>query len=254
MKTKLFFWVTILLIFCNRTFSQGTWMPFDSSGRQALEVLNIQSNSKQLSFDVNVHGIYIKDSLVKNTLFERVGLPGADPLDSIGKPEVSYYSKLLAIPQCDSMILTIVPMDSVELTNFILYPRPLFQFDSIQNLTVEVFDLDSNAYSNNSFYPNATCLVQNYTSLRDQNLGRITYYPMKYNPVTQSLIIYTTFHVNIAFINPSTDVNIDVGMFGNVASTTLLNYTLTTRHAVPGTQNIPGSVRWKDPIGRADTI
>jgi hypothetical protein len=59
---------------------------------------------------------------------------------------------------------------------------------------------------------------------RAQRYAEIAFYPVRYNPVTQTLSVATAVEVTLTFINATTPVNVNLGIFNNVAAHTMVNY------------------------------
>jgi hypothetical protein len=97
---------------CNHSFSQGTWVRLDSTGRTNLEITNLNSSAKVLSFNVVLHGFYYCDTVVNSIEFKRIFMQGCTLPDSIGKPELPYYNKLFAMPVWDSISIEVKAQDS----------------------------------------------------------------------------------------------------------------------------------------------
>jgi hypothetical protein len=158
MKTNLFY-LFILLFGTNNIFSQSPWIPLDASGRTTLEITNLQSTREALNFTVTLHGFYSQDTTVNSMTFQRIFLPNGSLLDSVGTPEIPFYTTLLAIPACDSIQFNIEPLDSTTLLGYNIFPTPEIQYDSIIKELVMKFFMDPGAYSQNDFLPVNTCIT-----------------------------------------------------------------------------------------------
>jgi hypothetical protein len=49
-------------------------------------------------------------------------------------------------------------------------------------------------------------------------------HPLQFNPVTGQLQVATEMSISLSFVNPTTTVNVNIGIFNNVATNTFLNY------------------------------
>lgn len=67
------------------------------------------SSNDSVTFNVKIPGMYSEtvDSL------QRIWIPGHNKMDSVGFPELSVVSYLVAIPDCDSMTLSFKPFYSL---------------------------------------------------------------------------------------------------------------------------------------------
>jgi hypothetical protein len=245
MKTKLVFCLLWLFFCWDIANSQGTWVAFDATGRTNPEITKLSSTSTELSFNVVFHGFYLADTVVNSTVFKKIFMQGCRLPDAVGKPELPYYTKLFAMPDCDSIHIDVNAEDSAIFGGYTVFPVPYSLYDSLTNGTTMVFTMDSSAYSQNFYSPVNISIANKDGSLRDQKLGRISCFPFKYNPVTGSLIAYKSIIVKIIFRNPISDVNTDVGIFGNIANKTLFNYSLNSRSAKEVDRpELPGTVTW----------
>ena len=235
--------------------SQNNWIPLDSLSQRNLEILDIKSTMQELSFIVKFHGFFSSDTIINSQQFQRIYFPNSNNIDSIGKPELPIYSKLFAMPDCDSIKVDIEFIDSTLLDEYNIFPTPKYIYDSSENSFLPSFYIDSISYEQNSFIPFNIINIKNYGSLREQKLGIFNFYPLKYNPFTDQLIAYKQIFIKVSFINPSTQINVEVGLFGNIANKTLLNYSLNSRKANSNENpNISGQVYWITDLSNASTI
>ena len=123
MKKTIFSFCICLLSFFS--FSQS-WIEFVPAGATEPIVNVLRSDSLLVEFEVMVPGMY--DTQIDT--FNRVEIKGHTKLDSVGFPEVPVVSFLVAIPYCDSINLTINPLDSSLFSGYNIYPAPEFVKDT----------------------------------------------------------------------------------------------------------------------------
>ena len=67
----------------------------------------LTSNNSEVIFTVNIPGMYVKDEVG----YQRLRIEGCGKTDSTGFPELPLLKYLSAVPQCDSIIYDIIPLD-----------------------------------------------------------------------------------------------------------------------------------------------
>jgi len=114
----------------------------------------------------------------------------------------------------------------------------------------EVFALNSSAYQQNSFAPNARYGVTETGALREQHYVTLEMNPIRFNQVTGQLEVVTEMEVTLTFNNPTTTVNANTGIFNKVATSAFINYedsgmsTLVNDSAFEKAGFVPGTVTW----------
>lgn len=226
--------------------SQPIWVPFGSSNQKEPNVQLITSTKFEVSFEVEFFGMNVNTFQRGSEQFQRITIPGAQALGLIGSPELISYSKLLAIPECGPLSVQVLVLDSVVYGNYNIYPVPITeQIDSASMLIDrEYFTYDSLAYSTNAFSPSSQFNATLSGYLREQKLATAEITPLKYNPYSDSLIVYKKLRITVQFEDPNTDCNAELGYFGNLAHNSILNYNLNNRPASSASPAATGSVTW----------
>ena len=80
----------------------------------------LTSNDTLVKFNVLIPGMFETPT----DTFNRVNIKEHTKMDSMGFPEMPIVSFLVAIPNCDSVILNIKIMDSTQFTGYNIYPAP----------------------------------------------------------------------------------------------------------------------------------
>ncbi|MGA3015074.1 MAG: C25 family cysteine peptidase, partial [Bacteroidales bacterium] len=160
------------------------------------------------------------------TLFDRLSLVGGIKDCQFGSPEIPSIQKLLAIPECKGEIISHTITDSLVFNHYNVYPKPEIVNDSSNGkvLRIESFVYDSNAYLKNTYTPQTIVGLHNYGYIRSQRVAQIYINPVRFNPITHSLITYSRINITIKFKNPSSNINVNAGIFNNVLSHALINY------------------------------
>ncbi len=110
---------------------------------------------------------------------------------------------------------------------------------------VETFMKNDSIYQINGWMPEQRLELLERSFLRNQRMVKLGAYPIKYNPYTHQLIVYTRFDIIIHFYNSQTEINVDNGFFTNLTSKVLLNYNSDQVPSLPPTPApVSGSVQW----------
>jgi len=203
------------------------WVNFTKTTPEAPIVNLTASDNQAVSFTVEVCGMYKQDITEGSETFQRVSVPQSGTLTVIGEPELPVFRQLVAIPECTDVTLSANITGQTTFSNYNIYPVPTLQ--EVQNTdgTVyveEVFTKDAAAYAQNLYYPGMNAEIVSTGYLRGQKYVEVFIYPVQFNPVLQQLTVYTNYQLTLSFTNPTTAVNINTGIFNNVANNTMLNY------------------------------
>ena len=224
---KLIFALSFTLLFLNCIFAQQQWVEFTSSTPAQPDVQLIVSENSNVSFSVDVYGMYSENITEQGTTYQRINIPGSGKTFITGEPEMPIIRQLIAIPECDDVTLTISVTGQMTMNNYYIYPVP--ELVEVQNpdstvFLAEQFYIDQTAYNTNQNYPPVNAEIKSFGYLRDQKYAEVYIYPVQFNPATQQLQITTNYELTLNFINPSTAVNVNTGIFNNVATNAMLNY------------------------------
>ncbi|MCK4677639.1 MAG: right-handed parallel beta-helix repeat-containing protein, partial [Bacteroidales bacterium] len=225
------------------------WVPFTKSDPEAPIINLTQSDNQQVEFTVEVCGMYQTDTVVNSTSFQRIIIPGGGRFIVTGEPEMPYIRQLIAIPECDSVVLSVNVTSSSTMQNYYVYPAPDYVEVTNPDSTVyleEVFYFDTVAYNTNLYYPLVNAEINSTGYFRDQKYAEVFIYPVQFNPVSEEIHVNEEYEITLSFVNPSTPVNANVGIFNNIATNTMLNYPTTGVSAVINDNVDPdGTVQWK---------
>lgn len=248
MKTQILSFLFLLLGI--NLFSQ-TWISFDgiTQSPKKPEIMLVSSNNQEVSIDFNLFGT--NSTIVNNNgiNYQRLQIPSCINSISTGYPELPVISKMIAIPECTSIVATITNASEMTYTNYTIYPAPEIVGQYVDEIysTSEVFTKNETAYSLNNFSPQNRIEISTTGHIRDQKYAQFAFYPIQYNPVTGCINVITSCTINIEFIGATTDVNIPTGLFNNVVSNSLFNYPGDGKTAsTPSNSLEESSVSWID--------
>jgi len=218
---KIFFFIIIILWHSTALWSQN-WVELAGKEPTQPEITLTNSNSQQVTFTVRLFGFFSNQKTEAGIIYQRLSIPGYGVSGAVGKPEIPVIKQCIAIPECSNISCSVQIMASDSLSNYFVYPVPNLQF--INNVWKEIFTIDSSAYQTNTYFPAKYYSVSEKGLMRNQRFVVLDIYPIQFNPATKKLQVVTEMEVTLTFDNPTTDVNVNVGIFNNVATHTFLNF------------------------------
>jgi hypothetical protein len=214
--------ITAFMIVSIFSYSQE-WVEFSASESNSPQLTLSSSNDTIVEFEINVPGMY--STAIDS--FNRVEIKNHFKLDSVGFPEIPVISYLVAIPSCDSVILNLTLLDSIRFSDVNIYPAPELVPDTLSGgaiALIEQFSYYSAAYSTDDWFPGVVAETIDKGAIRDQQVVRVLFYPVQFNPVDKEILAYSKVRFTLNFNNASGSINKDVGIFNEVVGNTLINY------------------------------
>ncbi|MDR0207191.1 MAG: C25 family cysteine peptidase [Bacteroidales bacterium] len=215
--------IFIAIVFCTTTLWAQTWVGLTDTVPAEPEITLINSTNQQVSFTVELSGFYATSTTEKGITYQRLSIPGCGVAGEVGTPEMPIITQRIAIPKCSGVNYSVQITASQTLQGYRVYPVPEHETDSSGRLS-EVFAINELAYQTNAFTPVESYAVLESGALRNQHFVQLELHPLKFNPVTGQLQVATQMSITLSFVNPTTSVNVNTGIFNNVATNTFLNY------------------------------
>lgn len=111
------------VLFSTLAWSQ-TWVTFSQTSPTEPRVVLSSSSTQQVSFSVDIGGMYKTDIQENGTNYQRISIPGNTVSNNAGEPELPIVRKLIAIPECDNVSLTTNVTSQNTYSNYLIYPSP----------------------------------------------------------------------------------------------------------------------------------
>src|SRR3972149_9736076 len=221
-KIMLFLFVLIL-----HFFAQDNWVSFYKQESTAPTVKLLSSNNNNVSFFVQINGMSVSNKNVDKVTYQSLSIPDAEVITQEGLPQVPVITKLIAIPDCDDVSLSITPSNELVFSDYNILPAPRFDKKKWQDGTdriEQVFEENKNIYSSNIDFPGKYGEIIEVGYCRDQKIARVAIYPLQFNPMTKTIKVITDYDINLSFTNPTSGVNKELGIFRNAMHNVALNY------------------------------
>jgi len=228
--------------------SQPQWVGFSGNQPSKPQVNLMISTNQKILYQVQIPGMNQESRTFNGITYQRLSMLGGQKWGDPGYPELPSIGKLLAIPECTGMDISVVFTDSIVFDGYNVYPTPTIVKDTSGGSPhlVEQFVKNDSIYGLNQSFPSVSFKSEDGGYLRSQKILKMSVFPFKYNPVSQQLVVYTQFQVAILFQSPQNEVNISNGYFSHLSKKTLLNYTpdQPIPPCPPGGNPTPGTVTW----------
>jgi hypothetical protein len=239
--------IFLIAILLQNKISAQQWVNLSSVSPQEVSVTNIVNDSYGIDFEISVAGFFKKDSTVAGNTYHKIGIGGCGLDTKVGKPQLPLIRQMVAIPECTNVTATLSNQTYTILNDYYICPAPELvevQQNGYTSL-VEQFAIDNQAYSQNAWYPSESIYINSISYLREQKVAEVYIAPIQFNPVTHQIRIITGCDGHINTTNPSGAMIRNTGIFGQVAKSSLLNYTTETISArINDHSSISGSVQW----------
>lgn len=244
MKKKTYRW---LLLLCSLTLlSSVGFQPIDvkatqsalTGGEVGLKLLN--SSQSGVSFRVAVPW----QDLVQETIqqdgitYTSLSLPGWERMAESGRPALPFYAVTLGVPFGSDLTLKVTPSKARNLKldapvvpglSQALEENPFTTADqfALPQVSTNV-EMDQAVYAQAGSFPGELAKLSNEGELRGQRLAAVSVYPIQYDPLKNSLIIYEEVTVEVQFSAGQTLQGLrleeDAPVFESMLADTLLNY------------------------------
>jgi len=226
----LHYFLIFIMIFTIQAFAQPKWVPFlQETKTKPLTILSSSTNSN-ISFNIKVNGMSVTDKEIDDMAYQHLSIPDAELMTEEGLPQLPMIIKLIAIPDCDNVALSVTHSNKLEFENYNVIPAPGLEKKKSPygtEVTVEVFKENKSLYSSNVDFPGKYAEIIETGYVRGQKVAYVAIYPVQFNPAGKKLKVFTDFDINLSFANSSSPVNKELGIFRNMMHHAALNYELT---------------------------
>jgi len=186
-----------------------------------------QSDRGSISIEFNLDG-YEREEITKDgTKYTRISYPQEGKLLDVGLPDLPVFTRLIAIPDQGTPVLTISAENSFIEKNVLIYPQEKILLESEKEQ--DLFTIDSEYYLQGNIYPAAIAQLGKPAIMRDIRLVKVTFCPFQYNPLKKELVIHDNIRLEIntegqGGINAKTSDRPHSRVFSNIYSSIVLNY------------------------------
>ncbi len=205
-----------------KCFSQE-WVSFNGQNipQKPLCIISEQ-DEYHILIDVEIFGFYSEEIIENGVSYQKITLPEYFTTFDIGKAALPIISKLIQIPENDSISISIENTTKLFLDSFIVYP---YQTGLLEDEVREGFDFDTIFYTSTNYYPENTFSYGETMQIRDINITNLILAPISYNPNLSKLEITKSFQIRIDFENEFNYISSQYSKsFDKIFSNSIMNY------------------------------
>ncbi len=230
MLRYLYYIFCLTVIITVQTFAQTTWVPFLQQTKTKPTTNLTTSNNNTVSFTVQINGMEASNIKAGTSAYQSLSIPDGEVMTKAGSPQVPIISKLIAIPDCDNVSISITPSNELQFPNYNVLPVARYdkkQLPDGSDDLVPVYEENKSIYSSGADFPGKYGEITEIGYVRDQKVVHVAIYPVQFNPAGKMIKAYTNFSVTLSFVNPKSPVNKELGIFRNMMHHAALNYELS---------------------------
>jgi len=155
--------------------AQPQWISFSSNLPSKSEVKILTSTNQEIHYQVEILGMNQESKTFNGVNYQRLSVPGGQKWGDPGYPELPSVGKLLAVPECNGMNISIVFTDSLIFNGYNVYPTPRIVQDTSggnPHLDEEFVKSDS-IYGLNQSFPSVSYRSEEGGYIREQKVLRL---------------------------------------------------------------------------------
>ena len=202
-------WLAFFVVLSNVSFSNNP--------EKAETSIKIKENSYEKLVLVNSLSLQdVKTLKVKTSkgFFSELIIPGYGSSNSIGDPKLPVMKQLIEVPVGAAIKINIknstytdIKLGELGASFSVMPAQPsVSKSDDPKNI---IFRYNNATYKTNQFIQHNLATVEMIGNMRGTNIGRLDIAPFYYNPVKNSLRIYTSIEVEIVFENANVSTTIE---------------------------------------------
>ena len=107
-----------------------------------------------MEYTVEICGMFKSNLTEEGEGFQRIEIPNCGKTGETGNPELPFVRQLIAIPECEDVVLNFNITGQAGFGNYNIYPAPDFEEAQDQNGGIyvqEVFSKNETVYSQNTY-------------------------------------------------------------------------------------------------------
>jgi len=164
----------------------------------------IESDKSGMTVELVTSGFTSENEVFGGRGYQKISIPGYSHgyTSVVGSPRVPMKGLLLEVPENAEISIKVLESEDEGYSGYYLSPVPHYQAQGRaggSRYLAEQFTLDENAYSVNRFYPHSLAELGYSGYLRDQRVVQLKFYPLQFNPVTETLKLNKRIRVQVNF-------------------------------------------------------
>lgn len=202
MKKKLLFIALIVLV--NLSFGQNQYISFQTgvTSEQGQNTLPTRAVSVDKAVGVDIEfaftGASVSQTHVNGTQYNYLHIEGMHKMGMVGAPALPAKNEIIAMPNGAKPVVKIVRADYKDFEGFNIHPA-LKPARDTEGAPAPEFELNEEIYSADEFFPSQIVEIVNVGKNRGVGLAFAEIRPVQFNPVTQTLRVYSNIQFEVVF-------------------------------------------------------
>jgi len=254
--------ILVCLVFA----AHSTAGAFEDGRDQTISLLS--STQESLVFQVTFPRelLSVQEISTDSGSYTRLTIPGWQQISQAGAPMLPYLAEAIGVPFGADVQLMVTPGTShtIKLSHPILpgsaqevtwlEGAPADALSAVQGVRT-IVEMDPTIYQEESLFPERLARVVNDGTLRHQRVVSVAAYPLQYDPLNDTLVIYDSLLIEVRFsqvqrVSPAVFVP-DTAPFETLLQANLLNYESARGMRQPeisaDTRGLIDSTSWSPP-------
>ena len=167
----------------------------------------VEDNFTRLRVSYSIPGVTVVPSA--ETGYVRLDIDGATPGGKLGQPELPQLNHMLTIPLCKGMEVNVTNAvyDTLPIEGTVM---PLQPSRSKSDRGEYKLTIDKEAYSTDDYLGQEVATVEAIGIGRDRNLARLTFSPVRINPVSNKMIVCRSAEIEVVYIAPDKQATLEM--------------------------------------------
>ncbi len=236
-KILLFVFLSIIPVFL---FSQNRYLSFFNgeenfkSQKTLPERLVHYQKDKSIKIQFKFSGAQISETTAKDTLYNYLHISGIHKMGQIGAPALPAKNEIIAMPKGSNGKIVIIDAEYYEYKGYNIHPALKPATDREGDPEPE-FEKDYSIYNSNEFFPKNVVEIVDVGKSRGTPLAKTQIRPVQFNPVTNTIRVYTNITFRIDFEGGENN-------FDYIAQNNSIHYTNLLKLNVINSDVIPNGI------------
>ena len=238
--------VFLSFLFIFSSFVNAQWIPVKKTETQNTQISILSTKGTETIIHCQINAYRLHTHETPKGIQVSVEIPKGSFIQEKGSPNLQKLAIPLIIPNEDKMKVEIVSEKYVELKNIEVAPSKGVLYRTV--LPQNVPYTYGKVYEEDAFYPTKTAVLNKPYIIRNYRGQTVWFYPLRYNPVTKVLRIYTDVTLKVYSSGEkdtenilSTNAHVTTSEFKHIYERRFLNYkTLKTNRYTPIEEGTPG--------------
>lgn len=190
--------LTLSILFISAFASAQDIKVYDIKGEGSIfPQWSISQSGKGIRIDLDLESISSKQETLNGVIAERIILEGGIGLMEKGQPDIQHIATSIAIPQVGKTVINPILAEYIDLPFFNIAPSK----GDLGLTNNPESSIDTSIYNHNEFWPINTVTSENPYIIADVRGMSVHFYPVQYNPITQTLRVYHHISIIVEILN-----------------------------------------------------